>query len=103
MKQFGGIDKKRRITFVLALVCMLALLLAACGGDGKVTAEKAERIVLDELGMSAGQANPHVHVGEHEGKPCYSVYVTVDGVTWEYLVDGATGEILESRKSSHSH
>lgn len=93
--------KKRMIAMAL-LLCMALTLLTACGG-GPITAEKAEKIVLKEVGMSAEEAHPHVHVGEYEGKPCFSVYITVGGVNWEYLVDSTTGDILTYRQSSHSH
>ena len=92
---------KKRILSLIVLTCMLLTLLAACSGE--ITPEKAQKIVLKDLGVSANQAEMHVHVGEHEGMPCYSIYATVDGHTWEYLVDSQTGEILAINESSHSH
>lgn len=93
---------KKRIIAILAISCMLLALLTACGSDG-ITPEKAEKIVLKELGVSASEVEVHVHVGEHDGLPCYSVYVTMDGETLAYLVDSNTGEILDVVESDHSH
>lgn len=92
---------KMRILSLIVLSCMLLTLLAGCGGE--ITPEKAQKIVLKDLGVSAKEAALHVHVGEFEGKPCYSIYATVDGHTLEYLVDSETGEILAINESSHSH
>lgn len=93
---------KKSLLILALLVCMVFSLLTACG-NGTITAEKAEKIVLKELGVTAEEANPHVHIGEYEGQPCYSVYITVGGVTWEYFVDSTSGDILGYQKSSHSH
>lgn len=92
----------KRIIVIAVLACLVLTLLAACG-NGNITAEKAQKIVLKDLGVSANQAELHVHTGEFEGKPCYSIYATVDGHTWEYLVDYNSGEILSKTESSHSH
>lgn len=93
---------KKQILVILLLCCMIFGLLAGCKEE-TIDAAKAKQIVLEELGMSEAEANPHVHAGEHDGKPCYSVYVTIGGVTMEYQVDMETGEILAVNKSSHSH
>ncbi len=93
---------KKRLIAVVSVVCLLLVLLAACGGDG-ISMEKAQRIVLKDLGVSANEATMHVHIGEYEGMPCYSIYVTVGGKTLEYLVDSQSGEILEVNESNHSH
>lgn len=92
---------KKRIIAILLLVSMLAML-TACGSK-EITPEKAQKIVLEDLGVSADEAELHLHIGEHEGTPCYSIYVTIEGETLEYLIDSATGEILAINESSHSH
>ncbi len=92
---------KKRILSLILLSCLLLTLLAGCSDE--ITPEKAQKIVLKDLGVSANKAELHVHVGEFEGKPCYSIYATVDGETLEYLVDSETGEILAINESTHSH
>lgn len=92
----------KKFLAVLLVVCMMLTLLAGCK-QKEVDVEEAKKIVLEELGMTAEEANPHVHVGDYNGKPCYSVYVTVNGKTMEYLVDNKTGDILVVRESNHSH
>lgn len=93
---------KRVLTILLTAVLLLGLL-AGCNDSDTITAEKAQQIVLDDLGVSADKAEMHLHVGEFEGKPCYSIYVTVGGVTKEYLIDSNTGEILSINNSNHGH
>ena len=92
----------KKFLAVCFLVCMVFAMMAGCK-DKTVDAEQAKKIVLEELGMSEKEANPHVHVGDYNGKPCYSVYVTVNGKNVEYLVDSKTGDILAVRDSNHSH
>ncbi len=91
----------KRILIMALLLCMVFPLLAACGSD-EITAEKAEKIVLKELGVSAEEAKLHVHLSEFDGMPCYQVFATVNGKTWEYLLS-YTGEILSVSESNHSH
>ena len=93
---------KKRLLSLAVLLCMLVTLLAACGG-GPISKEKAQSIALKDMGVSASDATVHVHVGEHNGEPCYSVYVTANGKTMEYLIDSESGEILEVRESDHKH
>lgn len=95
---------KKRIISALLLVAMVLTLLAACSSNKAITADDAKQIVMEELGLSEEQASQmHVHIATHDGVACYSVYVTVGGVSMEYLVHGKTGEIISSGEGSHSH
>lgn len=95
---------KKRILAIALLACLVLSLLAACGNDdGIIDAEKAQKIVLEHLGVASNKASMHIHTDEHNGKPCYSIYATVDGKTWEYLVDAETGEILSVMETKHNH
>lgn len=97
---------KKRIIAIVAVACMLLTLLTACG-NGNISAEKAQKIALKDLGVSASKATVDVHAGSHEGMPCYSVYITVGDEHWIYLIDITSGEILSATESdsghSHSH
>ena len=92
---------KKTIAIICLTLC-LALSLCACGNK-TISAEKAQQIVLDDLGVKADEVEMHLHVGEFEGTPCFSIYVTIEGETLEYLIESNTGEILDIRESSHSH
>ena len=94
MKKFVSI-------FVAAL--LLVSLLAGCQKSDTISVEAAQKVVLQDLGVTADQVQLHVHVGEYEGKPCYSIYVTVNGENLEYLIDSHSGEILAVNHSDHSH
>ena len=93
----------KRIISVLAAAILVLGLLAGCEKSDTISAEKAQQIVLEDLGVSAEKAQMHMHVGEYAGKPCYSIYVTVNGETLQYLIDSNTGEILDITHSDHSH
>ncbi len=98
---------KKRMIAIAVLACMLLALLVGCG-SGNITAEKAEKIALKDLGVSARKADSvDVHTGTFDGMPCYSVYITVDGHHWIYMIDFTNGEILSATESdtghSHSH
>ena len=93
----------KKLLIALMVLCMAFALLAGCKKNGPITPEEATKIVLDELGVKAGDVSVHTHAGEHEGQPCHIIYVTQDGHTMEYLVHGITGEILASGESTHSH
>ena len=94
----------RRILALLAVAVLLVSLLAACKkDDGIVDQEEAVQIVLEEIGLTEEQANPHVHPTEVDGRVCWGVYVTVKGKNMLYVVDSATGEILSAEESTHTH
>ena len=87
--------------FALALV--LCALLAGCNSQKPISNTEAIQIVLDEANLTVDKALPHVHKGEHDGKECFLVYVTVGKKNMVYSVDLYTGEILSVEESSHSH
>ena len=87
---------------ILLLVGTLCGLLAGCGKE-EITAEAAYQVVLEDLGVLANQAtSPHIHEGTYENKPCYNIYVTVNGLSLQYVVS-KTGKILYEGIGEHSH
>ena len=91
----------KKIIAMLLLACLLCSMLAGC--KSKITAEEALQIVMDDLGDAAALASStHVHNGTHDGKPCFNIYVTVDGLPMAYIVS-ETGKILSKGPGSHSH
>ena len=99
---------KKTIALILA-VCAVLVLFAACDSSDKnpvcepITTADAVQIVLDDLDMDIGEANPHVHEGNFQDNECYYIYVTVDGENMFYAVHKITGQILTITKSDHSH
>ena len=92
---------KKWIALALA-ACLLCSLLSGCGK--KITAEEAYQIVLDDLGetLAATAESPHVHEATYENKPCFNIFVTVNGVSMNYIVS-ETGKILHKGAGEHSH
>ena len=92
---------KKVIAFAL-VACLLLALLSGCD-NGQISAEKAQKIVLDDLGVSASDVTMHTHATVYENEACYSIYVTVNGKTLEYILKASDGEILDVSESNHAH
>ena len=91
----------KKLIALLLLACLLCTMLAGC--KSKITSEEALQIVMDDLGAAASLASStHVHTGTHDGKPCFNIYVTVNGVSMAYVIS-ETGTILEKGPGDHSH
>lgn len=86
---------------LIALFLLLALILVGCTEkSGPLTAEEAQKIALDHAGVKSAE-NVHTHVVSGEEHPCYSIHLTIEGVSYEYLIDGITGEILSHGQGGH--
>ena len=87
---------------LLLLACLVCSLLAGCGK--KITAEEAYQIVLEDLGetLAATAETPHIHEGTFEGAACYNIFVTVNGLSMNYVVS-QTGKLLHKGPGEHSH
>ena len=86
---------------LLLLAAILCGMLAGCGK--KITADEAYQIVLEDLGAAASLAeSPHVHEATYEDKPCFNIFVTVDGMTLQYIIS-ESGKILHKGPGEHSH
>lgn len=95
---------KKRLISMIVLAALLTALLAACGsGSSALTAEEAQQAVMKHAGTSASQVSDiHTHITTgSDGEPCYSIHITIDGVSYEYLVHGITGEILSYGEGGH--
>lgn len=85
---------KKTLIFVLLLALVLSLF-AGCGNKDFLEAEDAQKIALKDLGIKEADAESiHVHVGQMEEGPAYSIHIDYDGQTYEYVILAATGEIL---------
>lgn len=86
---------------MLLLATILCGMLAGCGK--KITAEEAYQIVLDDLGAAATLTeSPHIHEATYEDKPCFNIFVTVDGLSLQYIIS-ENGKILHKGAGEHSH
>ena len=87
---------------LLLMACLLCSMLAGCGK--KITSEEAYQIVLDDLGktLAATAESPHIHTGTYEDKPCFNIFVTVNGMSMQYIIS-ETGKILHKGAGEHSH
>ena len=89
---------KKRMIALLLLVALLLPVLAACGEDSAfITPEKAQKIALKAMGYRASQVEEiHTHGGQYEGKPAYSVHITVGGVSYECVILASNGEVIST-------
>ena len=91
----------KRIIAVVLILCLGCCVFAACGKV--LTTDEVYQVVLDDLGVAKENAgSPHIHEGTFNGVQCYNVYVTVEGVQYQYVVSLA-GTILSKGTGSHSH
>ncbi len=94
---------KHRIFAIAMLAVLLIGLLAACGNDGPLTAEDAQAVVLKHAGVKESQVSDlHTHITTNaDGEACYSIHITIDGKSYEYLIHGTTGEVLSYGEGGH--
>jgi uncharacterized membrane protein YkoI len=86
---------------LIALFLLLALVLVGCAEkSGPLTAEEAQKIALDHAGVKNAE-NVHTHVVSDREHPCYNIHLTIEGVSYEYLIDAITGEILSHGQGGH--
>ena len=92
----------KKLIAALLLVCMLCSVLTGCGK--KITADQAYQIVLEDLGAAANLADaPHIHEGTYNDKPCFNIYITVDGMSLQYIVSESGKILSKGAGASHSH
>ena len=86
---------------ILLLVGIVCGLMAGCKKN--ITAEEAYQIALEDMGVLAENAeSPHIHEGTYGEKPCYNIYVTANGVSFQYILS-MSGKILYKGFGEHSH
>ncbi len=86
---------------ILLLAGVLCGMLAGCTEN--LSAEGAYQVVLEDLGAAAEMAaNPHIHEGTYNDKPCFNIFVEVNGVSLQYIVS-PSGKILHKGPGEHSH
>ena len=86
---------------MLLLAALLCSMLAGCGKT--ITADEAYQIVLKDLGPSATLAEaPHIHEATYDNQPCFNIYITVSGVSLNYVIS-ETGKILHKGPGEHAH
>lgn len=94
---------KNRILALLILAALVLAMFAGCEEKPSVlTAEEAQAIAIEYAGLDEKDVSDvHTHVGEYEGKPCYSIHLTVNGASQEFVIDAATGDVLYSGEGGH--
>lgn len=88
----------------LLLIGMIAALMlsvfTACGAQKQtafITGDQAQQIALDDLGITGNDVSDiHIHVGEMDQGPSFSVHFTYAQQEYEYVILAADGTILSS-------
>ncbi len=88
---------KKKI-FAVMTVCMLLLgMLTACGSNDPITAEEAQKIALETVGLKENQVTDmHTHIVEEKGIPCFQIHFTNNGKDMTVLINAATGEVISN-------
>ena len=98
----------KKVIAMVLLACLVCGLVAGCGAKKKLTAEEAYQVVVKDLKETYGEAiaatvaSPHIHEATYEGKPCFNIFVTVNGMSLQYIIS-QTGDILHAGAGEHSH
>ncbi len=90
---------------IIALLLMLVIVcgvLAACGESRQISATRAQKIALEDMGIKAKQATVHVHPEHKDEGTYFNVYITYNGENIAYVISN-TGEIVTKGESQHSH
>lgn len=89
---------KKRLFVSLILVAVLLSLFTGCGSKSDVlTKEQAQKIALEEAGLTEKQATDiHTHIVTENGIPCYSVHITAGGKEFSFVISAADGTVLAS-------
>ncbi len=91
----------KKIIALLLLICLAGSVFSAC--QKKIDEQQAYQIVLEDLGALATKAGtPHIHAGTYDEKPCYNIFITVDGLSLAYVIS-ESGEILHKGPGEHNH
>ena len=87
---------------IIAIILLLTLVLVGCTDkkEGPLTVEEAQQIALDHAGVKNAES-VHTHIVNGQENPCYSIHLTIEGVSYEYLIDAITGEILSYGEGGH--
>lgn len=83
---------------IICILLLLALTLAACGGNnGVISEEEAFELALQELQLDEDDVTDiHTHKTTYEEQPCYNIHITTEDGEYEVYIS-ATGEILRTK------
>ena len=89
--------KNRMIAFLLLAALALSLLAGCSSKRDILSQEEAYAIVYEAAGVKEADAeDPHFHVVVEQGMTKYNIHFSADGVSYDYYINGVTGEILSA-------
>ncbi len=92
----------KRIISVLLILVVACSMLVACGENKQITAIKAQRIALKDMGAAAELSQVHTHEAKTEDGIYYNVYITYGNQSMTYVIDNE-GNIVSKTEGGHSH
>lgn len=92
----------KKIIAILLIVVISCSLFVACGETRQISASRAQRIALEDMGIKTSQASVHIHPDHREEGTYFNVYITYNGANTTYVVSN-TGEIVHKGAGGHSH
>ena len=84
---------------------MITVLLAACGGETKISADRAKEIALNHAGLSAEDAVfVRAEKDRDNGRTVYEVeFYSKDNKEFDYDIDAETGEIVSFDQDAENY
>ena len=92
----------KRLIAILLILCVVCGTFVACAGNKQITAQKAQKIALKDMGAVPSLSQVHTHESETENGIYYSVSITYGNQSMTYVISN-TGEIVSKTEGAHTH
>ena len=87
---------------VLLILVVMCGSLIACGDTKQITAQKAQKIALKDMGAVPSLSQVHTHESETENGTYFSVSITYGNQSMTYVISN-TGDIVSKTEGAHTH
>lgn len=93
--------KKRILSFLLLFSLLMTVFCACSKGSDVLTSQEAQKIAMEELGITEDDVSEmHVHISEGD-TPGYSIHIDTENKSYGLFVDAVTGEVSPLEYEGH--